>query len=173
MDDGTESEVRRGWRYVKVVETTRRIVADHLGVDPELVTTEAHFYEHLGGDSLDIVELVMEAEAEFLITVEDALTEKMMNFGQLVDVVWLLLKDPVPGVTPQAAEQDTATDTERRAKNLELRWGIVLGEGLTTDAALLIAVRQKLLPVIAQRLVQDLQVPPERVRIELLNEPAA
>ena len=43
----------------------KKIVADHLGVEEEKVTSEASFIDDLGADSLDTVELVMAFEEEF------------------------------------------------------------------------------------------------------------
>ena len=43
----------------------QKIVADHLGIEPEKVTEESSFIDELGADSLDTVELVMAFEEEF------------------------------------------------------------------------------------------------------------
>ncbi|CAM5544793.1 Acyl carrier protein OS=Sphingobium scionense OX=1404341 GN=acpP PE=3 SV=1 [Sphingobium scionense] len=48
------------------------IVIEHMGVYADQVTPEARFIEDLGGDSLDVVELVMAFEDEFGVTIVDA-----------------------------------------------------------------------------------------------------
>ncbi|MEG8222902.1 acyl carrier protein [Sphingomonas sp. HH69] len=53
------------------------IVIAHMGVDPDQVTPEAGFLDDLGGDSLDVVELVMALEDEFGITISDSDIEKI------------------------------------------------------------------------------------------------
>ncbi|MBQ7297619.1 MAG: acyl carrier protein [Alistipes sp.] len=52
------------------------IVVNKLGVNPAEVTPEASFTNHLGADSLDTVELIMEFEKAFNIQIsdDDALT---------------------------------------------------------------------------------------------------
>ncbi len=47
----------------------RALIATHLAIDPELITPDATF-EQLGADSLDCVELSMEAEEHFGIEFE-------------------------------------------------------------------------------------------------------
>jgi hypothetical protein len=42
-----------------VAERVKKIVTEHLGVEPEKVVTNANFIDDLGADSLDTVELVM------------------------------------------------------------------------------------------------------------------
>jgi acyl carrier protein len=54
-----------------------KIVIEHMGVYPDKVTPEASFLDDLGGDSLDVVELVMALEDEFGITIPDADVEKI------------------------------------------------------------------------------------------------
>ena len=52
----------------KVVE----IIVDKLGVDASEVKPEASFTNDLGADSLDTVELIMELEKEFGVTIPDS-----------------------------------------------------------------------------------------------------
>ena len=46
-------------------ERVKKIVVEHLGVEPDKVTEQASFIDDLGADSLDTVELVMAFEEEF------------------------------------------------------------------------------------------------------------
>ncbi len=61
------------------------IVAEQLGVEKEKVSGETSFVNDLGADSLDTVELVMELEEEFDITIPDDAAEKIQTDGQAVD----------------------------------------------------------------------------------------
>lgn len=68
-------------------ETTNRveaIICDKLGLAPEQVTPEASFTTDLGADSLDTVELIMEFEKEFGITIPDDQAEKIATVGDAV-----------------------------------------------------------------------------------------
>lgn len=60
-----------------IAERVIKIVIEHMGVYPDKVTPEASFLDDLGGDSLDVVELVMALEDEFGITIPDADAEKI------------------------------------------------------------------------------------------------
>ena len=51
-------------------ERVKKIVVEHLGVEPEKVTDAASFIDDLGADSLDTVELVMACEEEFQIVID-------------------------------------------------------------------------------------------------------
>ena len=63
------------------------IIVDKLGVDASEVTTEASFTNDLGADSLDTVELIMEFEREFNISIPDDQAEKIGTVGQAVEYI--------------------------------------------------------------------------------------
>lgn len=65
----------------------RALVAVHLAVEPEKVTREADFIEHLGADSLDTVELIMQFEDQFEIELSDDEAEAIKTFGDAVDLI--------------------------------------------------------------------------------------
>src|SRR5690242_17459240 len=52
-------------------ERVRVIVGRNLGIEPSAVTDSTSFMQDIGADTLDIVELVMELEEEFKITIPD------------------------------------------------------------------------------------------------------
>jgi acyl carrier protein len=54
-----------------------KLLIDKLGVSQEDIKPEAQFTEDLGADSLDMVELIMEFESEFNITIPDDDTEQI------------------------------------------------------------------------------------------------
>ena len=60
------------------------IVAEQLGVDKEKIKAESNFVNDLGADSLDTVELVMELEEEFDISIPDDAAEKIQTVGEAV-----------------------------------------------------------------------------------------
>ena len=64
-----------------------QIVCDNLGVNKEQVTRNTSFQEDIGADSLDIVELVMELEEEFEITIPDDQAEKIKTVGEAIDYI--------------------------------------------------------------------------------------
>jgi len=57
---------------------------DKLGVEESEVVTEASFTNDLGADSLDTVELIMEFEKEFDISIPDDQAEKIQTVGEAV-----------------------------------------------------------------------------------------
>lgn len=63
------------------------IVAEQLGVEKEKVSRETSFVNDLGADSLDTVELVMELEEEFDITIPDDVAEKIQTVGQAIEFI--------------------------------------------------------------------------------------
>ena len=67
----------------KVVE----IIVDKLGVKAEAVVPEASFTAHLGADSLDSVELIMEFEKAFDIQIPDEDAEKITTVGAAIEYV--------------------------------------------------------------------------------------
>ena len=68
-----------------VAERGKKIVVEHLGVEPEKVVDGANFIEDLGADSLDTVELVMAFEEEFGVEIPDDAAEKIATFKDAVD----------------------------------------------------------------------------------------
>ncbi len=63
------------------------ILVDKLGVEPEEVKSEADFREDLGGDSLDSVEVLMEIEHEFSISVTDGDAFQAKTVGDICEMV--------------------------------------------------------------------------------------
>ena len=59
-----------------------QIIVDKLGVDEAAVKAEARFEDDLGADSLDMVELTMEFEKEFNITIPDEAAAKIKTVGE-------------------------------------------------------------------------------------------
>lgn len=65
----------------------KAIIVDKLGVDESQVDASASFSADLGADSLDTVELIMEIEKEFKITIPDEDTQKIVTVGDAIAYV--------------------------------------------------------------------------------------
>ena len=63
------------------------IVAEQMGVDKSEITRETSFVNDLNADSLDTVELVMEFEDEFELSIPDEEAEKIQTVGQAIDYI--------------------------------------------------------------------------------------
>ncbi len=70
-----------------IAERVATIVTNQLDVDKEKVKPEASFINDLGADSLDIVELVMELEEEFDMSIPDEDAEKIRTVGDAVNYI--------------------------------------------------------------------------------------
>jgi acyl carrier protein len=68
-----------------ILARVKEIIVNKLGVEESQVTLEASFTKDLGADSLDTVELIMEFEKEFDITIEDSEAEKIQTVGDVVN----------------------------------------------------------------------------------------
>jgi len=69
---------------VSVEERVIEIVREQMGVAKDQITKDTSFVNDLGADSLDTVELVMELEEEFDITIPDEKAEEIQTVGQAV-----------------------------------------------------------------------------------------
>ena len=70
-----------------ITERVQRVIEEKLGVDASEVKPEATFTNDLGADSLDTVELIMELEKEFNITIPDDQAEKITTVGDAISYV--------------------------------------------------------------------------------------
>ena len=67
----------------KVIE----IISEQMGVDRSEITRETSFINDLNADSLDTVELVMEFEDEFDMSIPDEEAEKIQTVGAAIDYI--------------------------------------------------------------------------------------
>ena len=72
----------------KVIE----IVSEQMGVDKAEITRETSFINDLNADSLDTVELVMEFEDEFDMSIPDEEAEKIQTVGAAIDYILNIVK---------------------------------------------------------------------------------
>ncbi len=68
-----------------IAQKVKQIIVDKLGVDESEVTNEASFTNDLGADSLDTVELIMEFEKEFDVSIPDEQAENIQTVGAAVE----------------------------------------------------------------------------------------
>ena len=71
----------------QIAARVQNIIVDKLGVEPSEVTPEASFAADLGADSLDTVELIMEFEKEFGISIPDDQAEKITTVGEAIELI--------------------------------------------------------------------------------------
>tara|TARA_Y100000816_G_scaffold289633_1_gene276499 strand:+ start:3160 stop:3396 length:237 start_codon:yes stop_codon:yes gene_type:complete len=69
----------------------KEIIIDKLGIEESEITDSASFTNDLGADSLDTVELIMEFEKEFNVSIPDEDAEKIATVGDAISY----LKDNV------------------------------------------------------------------------------
>ncbi|MDE6340278.1 MAG: acyl carrier protein [Muribaculaceae bacterium] len=70
-----------------IEKRVKEIIVDKLTVDENEVTPTAEFSKDLGADSLDTVELIMEFDKEFGITIHDAEAEKISTVGDAISYI--------------------------------------------------------------------------------------
>ncbi len=68
----------------EIVAKVTDIIVDKLGVNADEVKPEASFTNDLGADSLDTVELIMEFEKEFGVSIPDDKAEEIRTVGDAI-----------------------------------------------------------------------------------------
>ena len=71
----------------EIESRVKQIIIEKFGVSESMVTSEANFTNDLSADSLDRVELIMEIEDEFGISIPEDLAEKIATVGDAVKYV--------------------------------------------------------------------------------------
>ena len=71
----------------QIAPRVKALIVDKLGVDENQVTEGAVFTTDLGADSLDTVELIMELEKEFNITIPDDEAQKIQTVGDAISYI--------------------------------------------------------------------------------------
>ncbi|MHC4321288.1 MAG: acyl carrier protein [Planctomycetota bacterium] len=70
-----------------VEEKVKEIIVKQMGVNKDQVTPETSFINDLGADSLDTVELVMELEDAFDVSIPDEDAEKIQTVGDAINYI--------------------------------------------------------------------------------------
>jgi len=81
---GANAKRTRVLEMSDIAERVKKIVVEHLGVEPDKVTESASFIDDLGADSLDTVELVMAFEEEFGCEIPDDAAETILTVGDAI-----------------------------------------------------------------------------------------
>lgn len=68
----------------EIAQKVTQIIIDKLGVEESEINNEASFTNDLGADSLDTVELIMEFEKEFNISIPDDQAENIATVGDAI-----------------------------------------------------------------------------------------
>ena len=68
----------------EIASKVQKIIVDKLGVEESEVVATASFTNDLGADSLDTVELIMEFEKEFGISIPDKKKKKIQTVGDAI-----------------------------------------------------------------------------------------
>jgi acyl carrier protein len=68
----------------EIASKVKAIIIEKLGVEESEVVNEASFTNDLGADSLDTVELIMEFEKEFGISIPDDQAENILTVVQSI-----------------------------------------------------------------------------------------
>ena len=71
----------------EIASKVQKIIVDKLGVEESEVVATASFTNDLGADSLDTVELIMEFEKEFGISIPDDQAEKIQTVGDAISYI--------------------------------------------------------------------------------------
>ena len=71
----------------EIASRVKAIIVDKLGIDENEVTETAEFTKDLGADSLDTVELIMEFEKEFGISIPDDQAEGISSVGDAIKYI--------------------------------------------------------------------------------------
>lgn len=72
---------------VEIQEKVIQIVTEQMSADKSEISRETSFVNDLNADSLDTVELVMELEDEFDLTIPDEEAEKLKTVGEAIDYI--------------------------------------------------------------------------------------
>ncbi len=70
-----------------IASKVKAIITDKLSLEPYEVTPRARMVEDLGADSLDVVELIMEMEKEFGLTIPDEDAEMISTVGDVISYI--------------------------------------------------------------------------------------
>ena len=70
-----------------VFDEVKKIIVDELNVNPDKITLDASLSEDLGADSLDAVEVIMDLEDKYGITIDDETAKSIKTVKDVVDYI--------------------------------------------------------------------------------------
>ncbi len=71
----------------KIFEKVRSMLSEELGIDAERITMDSNFIDDLNADSLDIVDMIVEMEHEFDLSIPDEEAERIKTVGDAVNYI--------------------------------------------------------------------------------------
>ena len=98
----------------EIAQKVKQIIIEKLGVEESEVTPEASFTNDLGADSLDTVELIMEFEKEFNISIPDDQAENISTVGQAISYLEQNVKKEYLIITNQPHPFEHAIEASSR-----------------------------------------------------------
>lgn len=93
---------------MSIEDQVKKVIAESIGVKEDEILLAHRFDEHLGCDSLDMVELVIELENSFNIEIADEKIDQLIFVHQAIDLVKLLTCQNVAQSAPLATCGDNA-----------------------------------------------------------------
>lgn len=76
-----------------VLEQLQRLIGDALQVEPDDITAETAFRDDLGADSLEVYQIVMAAEQEFDLELEQSMADaRFRTVGELAERITAAMK---------------------------------------------------------------------------------
>jgi acyl carrier protein len=70
-----------------VFDKVKELIVDQLGVEEDIVTSDASIQDDLGADSLDIVDLIQTIEDEYDLSIPDEAVESIKTVGDIVNYI--------------------------------------------------------------------------------------
>ncbi|MDV2684026.1 acyl carrier protein [Alkalihalophilus lindianensis] len=70
-----------------ILEKIRTIITSYTPLKPEDIKMDSHLTDELGLDSADLLELVMTAEEQFGINIDDSIFEEVKTIKHIVDTI--------------------------------------------------------------------------------------
>lgn len=68
-------------------EKIQKLMAEKLNKSPETIRPESEIVKDLGADSLDLVEMLLELETEFGITISDEDSSNIVTVQDIVNII--------------------------------------------------------------------------------------
>lgn len=69
------------------LDKVKKLLAEQLNINADVITEESRVIEDLGADSLDVVEMLMVLEDEFDVTVSDEESLQLKTVGDIVKLI--------------------------------------------------------------------------------------
>ncbi|MDO5734573.1 MAG: acyl carrier protein [Eubacteriales bacterium] len=71
----------------QIFQKIRQMLSEELGVDEDRIQMDSNFIDDLNADSLDIVDMIVEMEHEFDLSIPDEEAERIKTVGDAVEFI--------------------------------------------------------------------------------------